>query len=57
MVPYFFAAGHWNYVRYISPGISLIRVTFENGKLVCRHNNGFFNDEGSDQFGEQTYIR
>src|SRR6218665_1327694 len=65
MLPYFFAAGHWNYARYISWHImemeaSLpepILTAFMKGEHVCRHRNGLWNSVFLDQFGEQTYIR
>ena len=63
MMPYFFAAGHTNYARYIS---WYLRETEHlpkeakddllQGAHVCRHT-----DNGTalpaDQFGEQTYIK
>ncbi|MES9884700.1 MAG: hypothetical protein ABW185_27970 [Sedimenticola sp.] len=65
MLPYFFAAGHWNYARYLTHHINefLTQVdeealtTFYNGQHVCRHKDGSWNGVFSDQFGEQTYIR
>ncbi len=48
MVPYFFAAGHWNYARYMQWHLlemrhdfpEEIKVTFELGEHVCRHKDG-----------------
>ncbi len=65
MVPYFFAAGHWNYARFITWHLidmqhdlpEEIRESYEHGEHVCRHKDGFFNAVWADQFGEQTYIR
>ncbi|MES9884496.1 MAG: hypothetical protein ABW185_26930, partial [Sedimenticola sp.] len=65
MLPYFFAAGHWNYARYITCHLTefLTQVdedalaTFYMGHHVCRHKDGCWNGVFSDQFGEQTYIR
>ena len=62
---FFFAAGHWNYARYISYHIlemennlpKEIHSSFLRGEHVCRHSNGFWNAVFLDQFGEQTYIR
>lgn len=65
MVPYLFAAGYWNYARYISRHIlemetllpEEILAAFLRGEHVCRHHSGFWNAIVLDQFGEQTYIR
>ncbi len=65
MLPYFFAAAHWNYARYILWHVldlsqSLpenILEAFLRGEHVCRHNSGTWNAVFLDQFGEQTYIR
>ena len=65
MLPYFFAAGHWNYARYLSWHIyefltqldEVALSPFYMGSHVCRHRDGTWNAVFSDQFGEQTYIR
>jgi hypothetical protein len=65
MVPYFFAAGHWNYARYITWHLiehqteldEEALAMFHMGHHVCRHSSGSWNAVFSDQFGEQTYIR
>jgi hypothetical protein len=65
MVPYFFAAGHWNYARYITWHLIEFMTQLDEealamfymGHHVCRHRNGIWNSVFSDQFGEQTYIR
>ncbi len=65
MLPYFFAAGHWNYARYITwhlmEFMNLVDdkalEMFYEGRHVCRHRSGAWNGVFSDQFGEQTYIR
>ena len=64
MIPYFFAAAHWNYARYIQWHVmDMIKHSpntgqfFSDGSHVCRHKDGVWNAVFSDQFGEQTYIR
>ena len=65
MVPYFFAAGHWNYARYITWHLIEFATQldhealamFHKGQHVCRHRDGSWNGVFADQFGEQTYIR
>ena len=63
MLPYFFAAGHQNYSRYVSWYVLQMRHLPENAKEdllagahVCRHAEGG-TAVPADQFGEQTYIR
>ena len=63
MLPYFFAAGHQHYARYISMYLlevkslpSEARQDLKEGYNVCRHSNGA-PAVSSDQFGEQTYIK
>ena len=65
MIPYFFAAAHWNYARYISWHVlemttslpESLLAAFLRGEHVCRHQTGVWNSVFLDQFGEQTYIR
>ena len=61
MLPYFMAAGHWDYARYIAwflqqrlPAIA--ELPFIMGDHVCRHSDGPWNGISTDQFGEHTYI-
>ena len=64
MIPYFFAAGHWNYARYIQWHVvdmshdlpHEILQFFLRGDHVCRHGQGTWNSVFMDQFGEQTYV-
>ena len=63
MMPYFFAAGHMNYARYITwylRNVENLPTTAKNdlmeGVHVCRHSDGG-TAVPADQFGEQTYIR
>ena len=63
MMPYFFAAGHMNYARYITwylRNVENLPTTANNdlmeGAHVCRHSDGG-TAVPADQFGEQTYIR
>ena len=64
VIPYFFAANHWNYARYISWHVldmsssipDHMLSAFLRGEHVCRHRDGFWNSVFLDQFGEQTYI-
>ena len=65
MIPIFYAAGHWQYARYITWHCYEMRKClpeeveqkFMNGDHVCKHRDGVWNGVFSDQFGEQTYIR
>ncbi len=65
MLPYFFAAGHWNYARHITWHLIEFQTqmdeealaVFYTGHHVCRHMDGTWNGVFADQFGEQTYIR
>jgi len=65
MIPYLFAAGHWQYSRYITWHVTEMRNDLPDeaeefylkGQHVCRHRDGVWNAVSSDQFGEQTYIR
>ena len=55
MMPYFFAAGHMNYARYITwylRNVENLPTTAKND----RHSDGGI-AVPTDQFGEQTYIR
>ena len=63
MLPYFFAAGHHNYARYLSWYVRQMEHLPQHAKEdllagahVCRHSNGG-TAVPADQFGEQTYIR
>ena len=63
MLPYFFAAGHHNYARYLSWYVRqmehLPQCAKEDllaGAHVCRHSDGG-TALPADQFGEQTYIK
>ena len=63
MMPYFFAAGHMNYARYITwylRNVENLPTTAKNdlmeGAHACRHSDGG-TAVPADQFGEQTYIR
>ncbi len=59
MVPYFFAAGHWTYARYIqwylidiASGLpSNALEAFMKGEHVCRHSERTWNSVFMDQFG------
>ena len=62
MIPYFFAAGHHNYGRYITWYLRMAQNLPHNAKEdllagthVCRHSDGG-TTVPADQFGEQTYI-
>ena len=55
MIPYFFAAAHWNYAKYSTWYLS--EDMFLRGEHVCRHEEGPWNAVFSEQFGEQTYIQ
>lgn len=65
MVCYFWAAGHWQYAKYITWHIiemgkllgDQANEMFLMGDHVCRHKYGTWNAVFGDQFGEQTYIR
>ena len=64
MLPYFFAAGHWNYASY---GLFYlhsmerlpheIKEHFINGEHVMHHNDGFWNGIWSDMYIETTFMR
>ena len=63
MLPYFFAAGHQNYARYISRYVRQMEHLPDRAKEdllagahVCRHSDGA-TVVPEDQFGEQTYIK
>ena len=63
MVPYFFAAGHQHYARYISWYIrdvqnlpAAVKQPHLDRAHVCRHSDGGI-AVPADQFGEQTYIK
>ena len=63
MLPYYFAAGHQNYARYLSWYVrqmeNLPQCAKEDllaGAHVCRHSDGG-TAVPADQFGEQTYIK
>ena len=65
MIPYFFAANHWKYARFLSSHVlemstslpDALLSAFLRGEHVCRHRDGLWNSVFLDQFGEQTYIR
>ena len=64
MIPYFFAANHFNYAHY---GLYYLRSmqqfppavlkSFMNGEHVSRHQDGIWNGTWSDLFIETTYMR
>ena len=64
MMPYFFAAGHYNYARY---GLCYLRVmerfsndvlkSFMKGEHVMRHQDGLFNSIWSDMAIETTCMK
>ena len=63
MLPYFFAAGHHNYARYLSWYVRQMEHLPQRAKQdllagahVCRHSDGG-TAVPADQFGEQTYIK
>lgn len=63
MLPYFFAAGHHNYARYLSWYVRQMEHLPQRAKEdllagahVCRHSDGG-TSVPADQFGEQTYIK
>ena len=63
MLPYFFAAGHHNYERYLSWYVRQMEHLPQRAKEdllagahVCRHSDGG-TAVPADQFGEQTYIK
>lgn len=63
MLPYFFAAGHHNYARYLSWYVREMehlppraKEDLLAGAHVCRHSDGG-TAVPADQFGEQTYIK
>lgn len=65
MLCYFWAAGHWNYARYIFWHITDMENFLDDeaesmfllGDNVCRHTDGSWNAVYSDQFGKQSYLR
>ena len=64
MIPYFFAAGHFNYARYGSYYLrSMENVPqheldhFLKGEHVMHHLRGLWNGTWSDQFTESTFMR
>ena len=64
MLPYFFAARHIHYARYITWHLLEMRclsaaakADLVSGAFVCRHRQGSWNAVSSDQFGEQTAIK
>ena len=64
MLPYFFAARHIHYGRYITWHLLEMRclsaaakADLVSGAFVCRHRQGSWNAVSSDQFGEQTAIK
>ena len=65
LLPYFFAAGHPNYARYLSwhtLEMSMLlpadaKEDLLSGAFVCRHKTGSWNSVSADQFGEQTAIK
>ena len=64
MIPYFFAAGHFNYARYclyyvnaMSKLPKLVEEDFLNGNHVMRHVPGIFNGVSSDLYIESTFMR
>jgi len=63
MLPYFFAAGHHHYARWITWHLremqhlpSVAKDDLLGGSHVCRHTDGE-PAVSADMFGEQTYIR
>ncbi len=63
ILPYFFAAVHHNYARYITTYLQDVDALPEEAQknlcdeyLICRHKNGA-PGVSADQFGEQTYIK
>ena len=65
MLPYFFAASHWQYARYVAWHVKEMQHMLPDdakmdllaGAHVCRHKPGIWNYVSADQFGEQTYIK
>lgn len=64
MLPYFAAAGHWNYLRYAFVYISYMNRMpkecldrFLKGEHVMRHKPGPWNGIWSDQMIESTFMR
>ncbi len=65
MLPYFFAAAHWQYARYITWHVMEMKTMLPDdaktdllaGAHVCLHKPGTWNAVSADQFGEQTYIK
>ena len=65
LLPYFIAAGHYHYARYLTYNIldtrqnvpAAARTELASGAFVFRHKPGVWNALSSDQFGEQTAVR
>ena len=64
MIPYFFAAGHWNYARESMVYLRSIEKMptnllnrFMNGKHEIRIKDGLFNGIASDMAIETTYMK
>ena len=65
MLPYFFAAGHWQYARYVTWHVMEMQYMLPDdakkdmlaGAHVCLYRPGTWNSVSADQFGEQTYIK
>ena len=64
MIPYFFAAGHWNYardsivyLRSIEKMPTNLLNRFMNGEHVIRIKDGLFNGIWSDMAIETTYMK
>ena len=64
MIPYFFAAGHWNYARdsivYLRTMEKLPNGLFDkfmNGEHVIHLRDGLFNGIWSDMAIETTYMK
>ena len=61
MLPYFFAAGHWNYARYGLHYLERLHPAFLDrflkGEHVMRHKLGLWNGLWSDMFIEITFMK
>jgi len=64
MLPYFFAAGHHQYARYISHYVNSMKCLPKevhrlvmNGDTTVRHTSGKFNGIWTDMMIEQTYMK
>ena len=64
MIPYFFAAGHWNYardsivyLRTIEKLLNSFLDKFMNGEHVVHLKDGLFNGIWSDMAIETTYMK